>query len=398
MFHLQLFGFFELEKDGFVLDESSLHSNILLKLLVYLTSNRHRNIPNSELENILWKQGEIESPQDALKNLIYRLRTILSKTFGKKDYIITEKGFYRWNEQYEITIDVEIYQKQAEEIQKYFETNRDLDADLLEKAKKVIEAYAGTFLPNQSDDFWLNSLHIMYHTQYLMLVEMLYTFYWEREQLHEADELITKALVTDAYDESLNVHKIQILKKLNLGNLAEKYYFTVEKNVSKNRDLQGAKLLRRLKEELSHRIADEKITLDQLKKEVKEQLLAGRKGPLVCQYSDFKVLYAQQVKKSKRFKMESYVILFSAKIEQQNTKQIQDFFLEYAVSGLEDVLIHNLREIDVITKCGSGQFAVLLDQCSYANAIKLVNRLLKKYRSEYDTKFVDILPDIQRVT
>ena len=398
MFQLQLFGFFELKKDDCVLDESNFHSNILLKLLVYLVMNRHRNVPNAELENILWKQGEIDSPQDALKNLIYRLRTILAKTFGKKDYIITEKGFYRWNNQYDIMIDAEIYQAQAEEIQKYCDIHETLDEEIRETIVKTVEIYAGAFLPNQIDDFWISSLHIMYHTQYLTLVEALFSYYWEKEQLQDADELITKALLTDAYDESLNVHKIQILKKMNKGNLAEKYYYTVEKNVSKNTDIQGAKLLRRLKQEMSQRVTEEKITLDQMKKEVKEQIIAGRKGPLVCEYNDFKVLYAQQLKKNKRFRMESYVILFSAKVEQQNTKQVQDFFLEYAVKGLEDILTHNLREIDIIARCGNGQFAVLLDQCSYENAIKLVNRLNRKYREVYDTKFVDIVPDIQRVT
>lgn len=398
MFQLQLFGFFELKKDDSVLDESKLHSGILLKLLVYLILNRHRNVPNAELESVLWKQGEIDSPQDALKNLIYRLRTVMSKTFGQKDYIITEKGFYRWNTKYDITIDAERYQEQTEAIRRDYEIYKTLDKDMVRAALETVEVYAGAFLPNQSDDFWLSSLHIAYHTQYLLLIEILFSYYWEQELLQEADELITKALLLDAYDEGLNLHKIQILKKMNLGNLAEKYYYSVEKNVSKNRNMQGAKLLRRLKKEMAQSMTDEKITLEQLSREVNELIAVGRKGPMLCEYNDFKILYAQQVKKNRRYGIESYVILFSAKIEQPNTKQVQDFFVDYAMKGLEEVLLHNLREIDIISRCGNGQYTVLLDRCSYENAIGLVNRLNKKYRESYDTKFVDIIPDIQKVT
>lgn len=398
MFQLQLFGFFELKRDDCILDESNLRSNILLKLLVYLILNRKRNVPNSEIEKILWKQGEIDSPQDALKNLIYRLRTVLAKTFGEKDYIITEKGFYRWNEKYEVLVDVETYQKNEEIIQQYDKLYDEKNDEIIAMLENTIELYLGTFLPNQTDDFWISSMHIMYHTQFLVLAEMLFTYYWENDLNKEADELITKALLVDAYDEKLNLHKIQILKKQNLNNLAEKYYYTVEKNIKGHMDAHGARLLRSMKKELAGVTSAGEISLGQIKKEVQEQLITGRKGPLVCEYRDLKVLYAQQLKKNKRYKIESYIILFSAKVEQEDTKQVKDFFLDYAMNGLEDILIHNLREVDMIARCGNSQYIVLLDQCSYENVIKLVNRLNKKYKTTYDTKFVDIAPDIQRVT
>lgn len=398
MFQLQLFGFFELKKDDCILDESNLRSNILLKLLVFLVLNRKRAVPHSELEKILWKQGEIDSPQDALKNLIYRLRTLLTKTFGEKDYIVTEKGCYHWNEKHEVVVDVETYQMQEEIIQEYDKTHDKINDEIISLLQNTIELYIGPFLPNQTDDFWISSMHISYHTRFLALVEMLFLHYWESESLKEADELITKALLMDAYDEKLNLHKIQILKKQNLSNLAERYYYTVEKNIKGHMDAHGARLLRSMKKEMAEGTTNGDISINQLKKEVQEQIMSGRKGPVVCEYRDLKFLYAQQLKRNKRYKIESYVILFSAKVEQENTKQVQDFFLDYAMNALEDILLHNLREIDIIARCGNRQYIVLLDQCSYENVIKLVNRLNKKYKSIYDTKFVEIVPDIQRVT
>lgn len=396
MFQLQLFGYFALKKDDCILDENSLHSNILLKLLVYLVLNRHKNVSNAELERALWKTGEIDSPQDALKNLIYRLRSILAKNFGEKDYILTQKGFYKWNDTYEITVDVELFEKQAEEILQEIKQHA-YNQSLLQKTIDTIALYQGMFLPNKVEDFWISSLYIKYHTQYLTLVENLFSYYWDKEEYKAADELISKALNIDSRDERLNVHKIQILKKLNLGNLAEKFYFSVEKSLNKSMDLQGAKLLRRLKQEMVQSVPDNTITIPQLKREVAD-ILEGKKGPLMCGYSDFKILYAQQVKKTRRTKEESYVILFQVRVGEQSTKQVQDFFLDYAMTGLEEVLTHNLREIDVIARCGQGQFIILLDKCSYENAIKLVNRLNRKYKESYDTKFVEIAPDIQRLT
>lgn len=44
--------------------------------------------------------GESNNPANALKALIYRLRTILKNNLGEYDYILSSQGTYYWNPEY----------------------------------------------------------------------------------------------------------------------------------------------------------------------------------------------------------------------------------------------------------------------------------------------------------
>ena len=57
----------------------SAHSYQLWNLLGYLIVFRRREIPHYELIKMLWPEDDIDNPSNALKNLIYRIRTNLSK-------------------------------------------------------------------------------------------------------------------------------------------------------------------------------------------------------------------------------------------------------------------------------------------------------------------------------
>lgn len=109
--HVKMFSYFEMEIDGKTLSDETLHSNMLVKLLVYILCNRKAIISANDLCDILWREDESDNPIGALKNLLYRLRTILKKTFGYHDFIKTLRGAYAWNTDIEVIIDAEEFEK-----------------------------------------------------------------------------------------------------------------------------------------------------------------------------------------------------------------------------------------------------------------------------------------------
>ena len=88
-----LFGNLQINYGDIHLDETDMRSSQLVTLLSYFLIYNDRKISSSELNDMLWEDDEeISNPQSALKNLMYRLRTLLKKVFGKTDMIITGKG------------------------------------------------------------------------------------------------------------------------------------------------------------------------------------------------------------------------------------------------------------------------------------------------------------------
>jgi len=111
---MKLFGTFSLENDRAKLDEESLRSDKLTRMLAYIIMKRDRIISNQELIEVFWEDSS-KNPLGALKNLMYRLRIVM-KVFGEDEYICTLSGAYRWNPQIEVETDYEYFGKLVFEI------------------------------------------------------------------------------------------------------------------------------------------------------------------------------------------------------------------------------------------------------------------------------------------
>lgn len=68
---MNIFGGFSLS-DGLVsVNESTLHSNKLNRLLIYILLHRDRDLSHQELIDTFWQEEHSRNPEGALKNLVY---------------------------------------------------------------------------------------------------------------------------------------------------------------------------------------------------------------------------------------------------------------------------------------------------------------------------------------
>ena len=111
---VHFFGKFCLESKNGCLDEETIHSKKIIKLLAFLLLNHHRMINAEELGELVWGNGGSSNPMGALKNLIYRLRNTL-KQLGPEEYIVSRSGTYGWNEKIELHSDMEEFRYRAEQ-------------------------------------------------------------------------------------------------------------------------------------------------------------------------------------------------------------------------------------------------------------------------------------------
>ena len=67
-------------------------------VLSYLILNRDRNISQAEFIDTFWSSDKSSNPVNALKTLLYRIRTLLAPVFGPgMDPIVSQRGSYSWN-------------------------------------------------------------------------------------------------------------------------------------------------------------------------------------------------------------------------------------------------------------------------------------------------------------
>ena len=83
--YVTMFNNFTMNYNNIILGKDQMKSKKLFKLLVYLLYYHQRFISSEELIDILWYEDEVENPIAALKNLIYRLRTLLKQQLNLYD-------------------------------------------------------------------------------------------------------------------------------------------------------------------------------------------------------------------------------------------------------------------------------------------------------------------------
>ena len=95
---ITMLGGFTMSCAGRSVSDSAGRIHQVWNLLEYLIVNREREVSRDELSEILWDEEECENPQNALKNLVYRARGVLSDAGigAARDLVIYHRGSYRW--------------------------------------------------------------------------------------------------------------------------------------------------------------------------------------------------------------------------------------------------------------------------------------------------------------
>ena len=91
---ITMLGGFTMSCAGRSVSDSAGRIHQVWNLLEYLIVNREREVSRDELSEILWDEEECENPQNALKNLVYRARGVLSDAGigAARDLVIYHTG------------------------------------------------------------------------------------------------------------------------------------------------------------------------------------------------------------------------------------------------------------------------------------------------------------------
>jgi len=166
---VRLFGEFWLEGLGKRLSEDVIRSEMLTKLLAYVLCHHNQEMSVQELTEALWPEDTSDNPAGALKNLMYRLRSLFKKTWGGDiSFIHTGHGSYSWNKDVVLELDTEIFDAAIRKAKA--EKDPEIQTGLLLQA---VALYQGPFLPKLANEYWIITQSAYYQGLYLSAVKKL---------------------------------------------------------------------------------------------------------------------------------------------------------------------------------------------------------------------------------
>ena len=196
-----MFGDFRFEAGPSSITGKLNGSRKMSSLLAYLMLHPSTNVPVSELLEILWPDNERDDPANALKTLVYRVRSMLKEDGFPyyRECFIVKNGTYRWNPEITCVIDaVEFEQLCKAALPK---DNADSEKELL--LKKAVGLYKGEFLPKCASEEWVIPLSAYYQSLYLRSVLALCEILKERKRYGEVSDYCRKALILEPLEEEL---------------------------------------------------------------------------------------------------------------------------------------------------------------------------------------------------
>ncbi len=145
---VNLSGRFNARLDQVPLFKNAERSRQVISLFVFLLLHRFENISQERLIEAMWPDDESDDPVNALKNLVYRLRKVISShgTLDGNECVVSKSGTYGWNCDVPCFIDVE-------ELEKLWQKAKNEQLPVPERIdlyKEAISLYKGRFM----EDFY----------------------------------------------------------------------------------------------------------------------------------------------------------------------------------------------------------------------------------------------------
>lgn len=386
---IRLFGSVQLTNDTASICENQIHSHRLLTLLAYLIVHRDDRVPNGTL----YKQfiGEkSKNPAATLKNLMYRLRTLL-KALGDEEYICTLQDEYRWNPEIPVEVDYEHFEELHTQILAEQDPERKKDLCI-----EAIECYNGNFSPEIAEERWTVSSVVQNQTQYIEIVNILGKIYEKERDWEKLEALCRKALALEPFEEDFHSLLIRSLRQQNKFSQAMEQYESAKKIFYENFGVWDQEKLRASFERETQNPMELIMDLSDIQEEFMEK--DPLKGAFFCDYQSFQQIYRVEVRRAGRVGISEYILLLTVRRwGGLSEKTVIDAGMTFGMEVLEKSIRKVLRMGDVVTRGSQTQFLVLLSSCSYETGVMVAERIYKEFKKKLRNQKLDLRYELREI-
>lgn len=324
----------------------------VMQLFLILLGAGQEGIPRVHLLESLYGRDDTQDTKNAFRILVFRLRKLLNDTIiPKDDYIIVEKGIYRFGGHLNIQIDYKVFLENADAALKTEETEQKLD-----KLKRVCENYTGELLPFLANEEWVAVESVHCKDVYFNCLREACDLLKERGKYEDMLELCNRAIEIYPFEEWQLV-QIDCLLAMNRYKEALKVYEDATTLFFEELGLSPSeKMLARFRA-MSGQIQYAMGTLTDIKDSLKEKEFIP--GAYYCSYPSFIDSYRIIVRMIERSGQSVFLMLCTITDNKGNPMEREDLLAEYSAS-LNQAICKSLRRGDLYTRYSPNQFLVLL--------------------------------------
>ncbi|MFQ6792487.1 BTAD domain-containing putative transcriptional regulator [Thomasclavelia sp.] len=343
------------------------------KLLAYLLKNYRVKLSSQEILTVMFPDDSSSNPANALKALVYRLRTTLKKYFDDVSLVVSGNSTYFINPDIEVRLDIDIFDSLINEAEDEMDlSQRDI---LFEQA---LNCYQGSFLPMLSEEQWVMITSTYLESEYLTAVTYLLKEYLKNKKYDLIEKLSTEALNYDGLNENLHYYLLRSLVSQNKIAIAKQHYLAIEKFLYDELGINPNEELQELYSEIITSQRVKEVTFGEIQQNLIEEDISGA---FQCSYETFKKIYQLEVRKAMRRGFSEYIVLLTIDVKEhlKRNKEIIEAIIESTSSLLNQTILSTLRVGDTFTKYSNYQYLILLPDCTDENARRVVERIVKNF-------------------
>lgn len=385
-----MFHSFALTYDGQVLTAEEIKSDKLLKLLAFCLFHHERQLTSNELIDFLWSMEDVDNPIGALKNLVYRLRTLLKKKLALTDLIVTGKGSYAINPEYEVTLDTEKFDALLNKIEED-PSEKNYDA--------IIAIYKGKFLSEIEYDQFVMTKNVYYHSVIMNLIDDYCALLEKNGNYMKMEKVASYAVGLDELEEhsyELLVRALYLEKRYKQATDVYKHAVDLLYRYLGTNPSDG---MRDLYDYIQKETHDDSASIYEIQENLNSDTPSGA---LLCEYGTFRQLYSMQSRMMDRLGVSSHLCLLtvndSHSFDGEDQQEKKRKYLEKTMQRMRGMLVDGLRIGDIVTRFSANQYLVLLPSCTYEDAHMVMKRVLKKIIHTLNNKSITIDLAVQEVT
>lgn len=386
-----MLGGFRIRVDGNVLTDEINRSQKLWNVLCYLIAHRERTVPQSEFIELFWPEENSANPTNALKTLLYRVRSLLEPLFGEGlEPILSQRGAYAWNPAIACEMDVDRFELLCRRAQ-----DTALPAQKrMALYEEAAEMYRGDYLPKLANQMWVVPISAHYHALYLEAVKEYADLLEHAEKFEAMAELCTRASQLDPLDESLHTLIVRALLRQGKDSAALSHYEKATDLLYRNLGVRPSEELRALYREIMDVEERLETNLEVIQANLREA--AQRPGAFVCEYGFFKEAYRLEARRSARSGACVHIALITVSLPDGGVPPLG--VLNTTMDQLLEVLVHNLRRGDVVSKYSGAQYVVMLPAANFEDSTMVVERIVNAFYRQHRRNFLKITYRIRELS
>jgi len=351
-------------------------------LLAYLICHRGKPVSQKKLIELLWgDDASISKPENSLRITLHRLRSQLDALWdgAGHDIIVSADGGYCINEALSISCDYERFEALCR-----FESD---DADALLSARlEALDMYKGDFVEKYSSELWTIALSTHFRNYFISTTVKAAEQLAQAGRYEEAAERCRKALGMEPYHEELVRLLMLSLHAMGDSNAVTAVYENFSKRLFNDFGIHISDELRKFYRDNVISPGKKQLMMDEIMEYLRED--SSLPGAFECGYDQFKLTCQVESRAIERNGRATHIALISImpKADKAMSKKAMDEIAELFFEQLRS----NLRRGDIISKCSSTQFVVMLPNANYENSCMVCRRIIAAFFRLYPHIAVDM--------